>query len=122
MTDAAAVVVGVVVRRGGLVLAARRREGWELPGGKVEPGEDPAATAIREIREELGCEVAVTGWLVGAVPVRPGLELWVATAVLVAGEPRPLEHAELRWLAPADLDDLDWLPADRPFVAQLREG
>ena len=115
-------VVGVAVRRAGRVLAAHRARdprGWELPGGKVEAGETPAQAAVRELREELGCEVEVTGWLDGAVQVRPGLELRVATARLVAGDPRPLEHDALWWVPPARLARLDWLRADRPFVAQL---
>ncbi len=62
-------VVGVAVLREGRVLAARRSGPpalaglWEFPGGKVEPDEDPGATAVREIAEELCCTVEVTGWV-----------------------------------------------------------
>src|SRR4051812_44955809 len=62
-------VVGVALLRKGRVLAARRSSPpvlaglWEFPGGKVEPGEDPGATAVREIVEELRCTVEVTGWV-----------------------------------------------------------
>jgi 8-oxo-dGTP diphosphatase len=66
------VVVGAAILRHGRVLAARRTApaelacGWELPGGKVEPGETAEEAVVREIREELGCEVSVSGWLDGA--------------------------------------------------------
>ena len=119
-------VVGVAIRRGGRVLAARRvTGGWEFPGGKVETGETPEQAAVREIREELGCGVVVTGWLEPEpgfeVEIRPGLRLRVATATLETGEPvpRPDEHDAIRWLAADELGEVAWLPADRPFVAVL---
>ncbi len=117
--------MGAAVFHRGRLLAARRAHppehagAWELPGGKVEPGEAPEATAVREVAEELGCTVAVTGWLPGAEPVGPDLELRVCTARLVTGEPVPLEHDMIRWLAPGQLDAVGWLPADRAFLARL---
>jgi 8-oxo-dGTP diphosphatase len=121
------VVVGVALLHRGRVLAARRCRppetagGWEFPGGKVDPGEEPAAAAVREVREELGCDVEVTGWLEPQVPIRAGLVLRVATAVLVDGEPVPRagEHDAVRWLRADQLDDVVWLPADRPFTGPL---
>ena len=115
-------VVGVAILAGGRLLAARRTtpRGWELPGGKVAPGEEPAGAAVREIREELGCTVEVTGWLDGAVPIDAHLELRACTARLVDGEPVPREHDMVWWLPLDRLDAVDWLPADRPFVKALR--
>lgn len=119
-------VVGVAVVYDGRVLAARRtsppaaRGRWELPGGKARPGEDAAATAVREIEEELGCTVRVDGWLEGAQPVRDGLFLRVATAVLTGGEPIPREHDAVWWLGPEDLAGVPWLAPDRPFLPQVR--
>ncbi len=115
-------VVGAAILYGGRVLAARRtppRAGWELPGGKVEPGETAEAALVREITEELACTVEVTGWLAGESPVREGLVLRVALARLVAGEPLPGEHDIVWWLGSDQLDDVDWLPADRPFLPEL---
>lgn len=120
-------VVGVAVVRRGRVLAARRtrpapsRGRWELPGGKVEPGEQPDEAAVREVREELGCQVAVTGRLAGEQPVGHRLALQVLLAELVDGEPVPREHDALRWLGPEELEDVDWLAPDRPFLAELRD-
>ncbi|MFL6156280.1 MAG: (deoxy)nucleoside triphosphate pyrophosphohydrolase [Marmoricola sp.] len=119
------VVVGVAVLRGARVLAARRAGGgWELPGGKVEPGEEPAAAAVREIAEELGCAVEVTGWLAPTVAIDDTLVLRVATARLVGGEPVPRngDHGAVRWVGAAEVGALDWLPADVPFVAAMVSG
>ena len=120
-------VVGVALLHRGRVLAARRATpselagGWELPGGKVEAGEDPAAAAVREITEELGCTVEVTGWLDGSSAISSGLALRVATARLVDGDPVPTEHDAIRWLRAEELDDVGWLAADRPFLPRLRK-
>jgi 8-oxo-dGTP diphosphatase len=123
--DAPAVVVGAAVLGAGRLLAARRvrpapaRGRWELPGGKVEAGESPAAAVVREIREELGCEVEVTRMLEEQVPIRPGLVLRVAVARLVTGEPVPHEHDALWWLRADELSRVDWLEPDRPFLPAL---
>jgi 8-oxo-dGTP diphosphatase len=117
---AAAIVVD------GRVLAARRarpadvRGGWELPGGKIDPGETPAAAVAREVGEELGCEVAYVRPLDGTTQIKPGYELTAHLVELSVGEPVPHEHDALRWLAAEDLDDVAWLPADQPFLGQLR--
>jgi 8-oxo-dGTP diphosphatase len=116
------VVVGAALSDGaGRVLAARRTSppGWEFPGGKVEPGETEPAALARELREELGVEVEVGDRVGPDVPLPAGWTLRVRAVRVTAGEPRCLEHAELRWVAPADLPDLDWLPADRPIATAL---
>lgn len=121
------VVVGAAVLRHGRVLAARRTRPpelmgrWELPGGKVEPGEDPGAAVVREVREELGCEIRVTGRLTGEQPVGGGRTLQVQCAEIVSGEPVPHEHDAVRWLGPEELDEVRWLPPDLPFLTELRE-
>lgn len=118
--------MGVALVRDGRVLAARRTRPdeasgrWELPGGKVEPEESPAQAVVREVREELGCDIRVTGRLDGVAELRPGLVLRVATAELVGGEPVPHEHDLVRWLGPGQLDSVDWLDADRLFLDELR--
>jgi 8-oxo-dGTP diphosphatase len=123
-------VVGVAVLHGfhdGVrVLAARRTTpveaagGWEFPGGKCDPGEPLETAAVREVREELACEVRVTGRLAGVVPVKEGYALEVVVAELGSGEPVPLEHDALRWLRADELGSVRWLPSDVPFLAELR--
>ena len=119
-------VVGVALVDGGRVLSARRSAPsalaglWEFPGGKVEPGEDPEATAVREISEELGCTIEVTGWLEGETTISEDLVLRVATARLVRGDPVPDEHDAVRWLAADQLGQVAWADADEPFLEAIR--
>ena len=120
-------VVGVALLDTGRVLAARRAfpshlaGRWEFPGGKVEPGEDPSATAVREIAEELGCGIEVTGWLEGESVIRPSLSLRIATACLTEGDPVPAEHGAVRWLRDDQLDAVLWAEADVPFLPAVRD-
>lgn len=120
-------VVGAAIIRDGRVLAARRTSPaaaagrWEFPGGKVEPAETREAALVREVAEELGCRVEVTRWLAEEVPIREAHTLSVALARLLDGEPEPVEHDLVRWLTASELDAVDWLEADRPFLVELRD-
>ncbi|WP_432502956.1 NUDIX domain-containing protein [Kineococcus arenarius] len=113
-----------------LLLAARRSAPpalagrWELPGGKVEPGEEPAAALHRELREELGVGAElgaeVPGPAGGAWPLGGDLVMRVWWARVALGDPAPLQdHDELRWLPPGRWSSVDWLPGDVPLVQRL---
>lgn len=119
-------VLAAVVRREGCVLVARRpahkRHGglWEFPGGKVDPGESDAEAIGRELREELGLELVALG------PVRfthrdPGTRFEIVFVdVTATGEPQPLEHEALAWVAPEGLGALAMAPSDAAFARALR--
>lgn len=128
MASERGVVVGAAIVRDGRVLAARRTTPpeacgrWELPGGKVEPGESPDDALVREVGEELGCRVRVDAWLPGAVEIGVRHLLRAAVVTLVDdAEPTPAEHDLVRWLAADELDQVDWLEPDRPFLPHVRD-
>lgn len=120
------VVVATALVHEGRVLAAQRAEPescagrWELPGGTVEPGESEPAAVVRECREELGTAVVPGGRIGTDLPIAVGvLRVHAATLAPGAPDPRPLEHAALRWLGPDELDDVAWLDGDRAALYDL---
>ncbi len=120
------VVVGAAILDGGRLLAAQRGEppalagGWELPGGKVEPGESEEDALVRECREELGVEIALGKRVGGDWPLANGMIMRVWTAELLEGDPQPIEdHIACRWLTRDTLYDVAWLPADLTIVDEL---
>lgn len=125
---AAPVVVATALIRDGRVLVAQRARPpelagrWELPGGRVEPGEDEAAALVRECREELGVDVVPDGRLGTDLPIGAGvLRVHRARPANASAEPQALEHAALRWVDAAQLHDLAWVDADRAVVADLAQ-
>jgi 8-oxo-dGTP diphosphatase len=121
--------VCAVIERAGRVLVAQRPPGkllprkWEFPGGKVEPGENPAVAIRREIGEELGCTIAITQALspflhdyktivIEMIPFR-------CTLAPGSSEPHPHEHLAIAWVTPTELKTYDLAAADWPVVAML---
>lgn len=128
MTASPRVVVGGALLRDGRLLAARRTAPpelagrWELPGGKVEPGEGVPEALVRELHEELGVTVRPLERVPGEWPVGGGRVLHVWTAALADGVPRALQdHDLLRWVTAEQAAALDWLPADRTAVGWVAD-
>ena len=116
-------VAAAVIRDGDRVFAAQRAGGgWEFPGVKIEPGESPQQALIREIREELDLGIAVGGPLAVLEYDYPAFHLSMQCfwCRITEGTPVLKEHADARWLGAEDLDSVDWLPADRALIGQVR--
>lgn len=121
------VVCAVIGDAAGRVLAAQRPPGkaqagcWEFPGGKIEPGEAAEDALIREIREELGCTLAVGAALTPVDHPYPGgiIRLRAFKAAIIDGVPEPHEHSALRWVGRNEAAALNWAPADVPIFAEI---
>ena len=95
---------------------------WEFPGGKREPGETYEACLLREIREELGCEVLVGLMLHESEHAYPEkcVRIRFFQCQLVSGIPEPLECAALRWISPGSLGLFQFPEADQALIEQLK--
>lgn len=117
-------VVGAVVLKDEKILCAQRGDRgslagmWEFPGGKIEPGESARDALVREITEELECQVNVGREITTTVHEYDFgiVSLTTFYCELVGGEPVLTEHAAVQWLPPEELHQLDWAPADIPAI------
>ena len=115
----------------GRVLIAQRPQGkamagfWEFPGGKLEKGETPEQSLIRELKEELGVDIAAAclAPLTFASHAYPDFHLLMPLYVCRRwrGTPRALDGQQLKWVWPKSLRDYPILEADLPLIAPLTE-
>jgi 8-oxo-dGTP diphosphatase len=121
------VVAGALISDGLLLVAQRERPPelaglWELPGGKVAPGESEADALARELDEELGVEVTVGDRLGGDVALSDTMTLRAFRVTRTGGGVAPHDHRALRWVTADELDGLPWVPADRGWLAELKQA
>ena len=121
-------VVAAIIRDAeGRIFATQRGYGdwkdwWEFPGGKIEPGESREEALRREIREELAADIEV-GELLRTIDYDyPAFHLTMHCFLCrLTGQVTLLEHEAARWLRPADLNTVQWLPADEEIIAELSQ-
>lgn len=96
---------------------------WEFVGGKVEPGESKEEALIRECHEELNITVSVGDVFMEVIHEYPDLtvRLTLFHALIKEGEPRMLEHADLRWITVDEIDTLAFCPADDEILKKLKD-
>lgn len=122
-------VVAAVIRKDDRIFATQRgygefKDGWEFPGGKIEPGETPQQALVREIREELETEIRV-GDLIDTIEYDyPTFHLSMDCfwCEIVEGSLELKEHEAARWLDRESLYTVDWLPADVGLVEKIQKG
>lgn len=120
-------VVAALIWRDGKFLICRRpphkaRGGlYEFVGGKVEPGETKEAALARECREELAVTVRAVSVYMELTHVYPDMtvDLTLFNAELVEGEPKLLEHTDIRWIRPEEIPQYQFCPADKEILANL---
>ena len=123
-------VVAALIRDGDKLLICQRpaHKGnallWEFVGGKVEPGETLEQALVRECREELDVTVAVGAPFMEAEHQYPDIHvhLTLFNATIAAGEPKRLEHNDLRWVTAAQLGDFPFCPADKEIIERLQQA
>lgn len=122
------VVVAAVIERDGRVLIGQRKPGkwhalkWEFPGGKVEPGEAPAAALARELEEELGISAEIGPQLADyqyAYAGRPPIRLIFYRVTAFIGNVENRDFHDIRWEKPERLPGVDFLEGDVDFVRAL---
>lgn len=99
------------------------KDGWEIPGGKLEPGETPEECIVREIREELATEVRAER-ILGVVDYDyPSFHLTMhcILCTIISGKLQLLEHEAAKWVNKETLRSVDWLPADRLILDKIEE-
>ncbi len=121
-------VVAAIIKKDNKIFATQRgygdfKDGWEFPGGKMEPGESPEEALVREIEEELETEIRVEKMVHTIQYDYPQFHLTMHCFLcsIVSGELTLTEHEAARWLGKTEMNSVEWLPADIEVIEILKE-
>lgn len=121
-------VVAAIIVKDSKIFATQRgygdfKDGWEFPGGKIEPEETPEEALVREIREELKTDISVGELLHTVEYDYPKFHLTMHCFIceLLSKEITLVEHEAAKWLDASNIDSVDWLPADTEVVEKLKQ-
>lgn len=121
-------VVAAVIKKNDKIFATQRgygafKDGWEFPGGKIEPGETPKQALVREIKEELDTEIRVGEQIDTIEYDYPDFHLSMDCfwCEVIQGELELKEHEAARWLSKENLFSVDWLPADVGLIKKIEK-
>ena len=94
---------------------------WEFVGGKVEAGETKEEALVRECREELAVTISASDVFMDVTHEYPDLtvHLTVFSATISAGEPKKLEHNDIKWITPSEIPNYDFCPADEEILEKI---
>lgn len=97
---------------------------WEFVGGKVEKGESFEQALIRECREELDVELKVNDIFMDVVHEYPDItvHLTLFNSEIAEGTPKMLEHNDIKWITPAEIQNYDFCPADEEILKRIIES
>ena len=95
---------------------------WEFPGGKIEAGESPEDSLVREINEELSIDIRICGALTPVLYAYPTklIQLIPFLGTWQGGSLKLTEHAQSQWLGKEDLLSLNWASADLAIVQEVK--
>lgn len=122
------VVAGLITNDAGLIFCAQRGKGffqgkWEFPGGKIEDGESPECALMREIREELGCEVTVIEYIGESAVHYESFIIKLAVYRCIFTECQPIQllvHSDSMWVFPEQLIDIDFCEPDAEIIKEMQ--
>ncbi len=122
-------VVAALIWKNGHFLICQRPQSktrgllWEFVGGKVEPGETKKEALIRECREELAVTLNVGDIFMEVTHTYPDItvHLTLFSATIQSGTPTLIEHNDMKWITPDEIDAYDFCPADEEILARLRQ-
>ena len=122
-------VVAAIIIHEDKIFATQRgygefKDGWEFPGGKIEPGETPQEALVREIKEELDIKVEVKDFLETVEYDYPEFHLSMDCffCTIRSGELVLKEHEAAKWLTAERLESVEWLPADKGLVEGIKRS